>query len=280
MRICIQSGTPLSQSALYKPYHDSLLRHAHRVASPGTTVEFPNLGKQYPGAARSRTHLHLVQHETIKSALRAQDAGYDVFVTQCLDLGYHELREMVKIPVVFMTQATLAFYSQLAPNFAFLVNSERLLHYFGELADRYKARERMVPGSFVSFAFTDYANLWNQPQPFIDAYLQVAGRLADQGAWLKLSGWYRLNSAAPFDDVQPAIAALHQQFAGRCVWGSDWPHTRYFEPGVPGPVPGYADLMAPARATLQSMVGADAWQHTLQAALPSQRTPSESAPPH
>ena len=94
MRICIQSGTPLSQSALYKPYHDSLLRHAQRVASPGTTVEFPNLGKQYPGAARSRTHLHLVQHETIKSALRAQEEGYDVFVTQCLDLGYHELREM------------------------------------------------------------------------------------------------------------------------------------------------------------------------------------------
>ncbi len=182
MRICIQSGTPLSQSALYKPYHDSLLRHAQRVARPGTTVEFPNLGKQYPGAARSRTHLHLVQHETIKSALRAQEEGYDVFVTQCLDLGYHELREMVKIPVVFMTQATLAFYSQLAPNFAFLVNSERLLHYFGELADRYKARERMVPGSFVSFAFTDYANLWNQPQPFIDAYLQAAGKLADQGA--------------------------------------------------------------------------------------------------
>ena len=96
--------------------------------------------------------------------------------------------------------------------------------------------------------------------------LDTLARLADQGAWLKLSGWYRLNSAAPFDDVQPAIAALHQQFAGRCVWGSDWPHTRYFEPGVPGPVPDYADLMAPARAALQSTVGADAWQQTLQVA--------------
>jgi Asp/Glu/hydantoin racemase len=182
MRICVQSGTPLSQSELYKPYHDSLLRHAARVASPGTTVEFPNLGKQYPGAARSRTHLHLVQHETIKAAVRAQAEGYDVFVTQCLDLGYHELREMVDIPVVFMTQATLAFYAQLAPNFAFLVNSERLLHYFGELADRYKVRERMVPGDFVTFAFTDYANLWNQPEPFIKSYQQVAGTLARRGA--------------------------------------------------------------------------------------------------
>jgi len=87
-------------------------------------------------------------------------------------------------------------------------------------------------------------------------------RLADQGAWLKLSGWYRLHSAAPFDDLQPAITALQRQFEGRCVWGSDWPHTRYLEPGVPGPVPAYADLMAPARKAL----GADAWRHTLQAA--------------
>ncbi|OYU86050.1 MAG: hypothetical protein CFE45_25165, partial [Burkholderiales bacterium PBB5] len=86
--------------------------------------------------------------------------------------------------------------------------------------------------------------------------------LADQGAWIKLSGWYRLQSAAPFADLQPAIGALHQQFAGRCVWGSDWPHTRYLEPGVPGPVPSYADLMAPAQAVLS----ADAWRHTLQAA--------------
>jgi predicted TIM-barrel fold metal-dependent hydrolase len=87
-------------------------------------------------------------------------------------------------------------------------------------------------------------------------------RLADQGAWLKLSGWYRLHSAAPFADLQPAITALVQQFDGRCVWGSDWPHTRYLEPGVPGPVPTYVELMAPA----QSALGADAWWHALQTA--------------
>src|SRR4029077_16818376 len=98
--------------------------------------------------------------------MRAQAEGFDVFVTQCLDLGYNELREMVDIPVVFMTQATLAYYSQLAPNFAFLVNGVRLHSLFQELAERYKLKERMAPGGYVDFAFTDYANLWNNPQPF------------------------------------------------------------------------------------------------------------------
>jgi len=182
MKICIQSGTPLGTSDLYRPYYESLLRHAKKVCRPDTVCEFPNLGKSYPGAARSRTHLHFVAHETIKSAMRAEAEGFDVFVTQCLDLAFSELREMVDIPVVFMTQATLAYYSQLAPNFAFLVNGERLHYFFEELAERYKVKERRVPGAYVSFAFTDYANLWNHPQPFIEQFMNAGRELVRRGA--------------------------------------------------------------------------------------------------
>lgn len=219
MKIWLQSGTPLAQSPIYKPYYDSLVKHAKRVARPDTQVDFPDLGRQYPGAARSRTHLHFVAHETIKAAIKAQEEGYDVFVTQCLDLAHEELREMVDIPVVFMTQATLALYSQLAPNFAFLVNSERLLHFFNEMADRYKVRDRMVPGSYVTFAFTDYANLWNSPQPFIAQFLAVAQELAGRGAtafmpaglylsqWLIDQGIREVKGAIVMDPLAAAIKA-------------------------------------------------------------------------
>jgi allantoin racemase len=217
MKIWIQSGTPLAKSDLYRPYHDSLVRHAQRVARPGTVVDFPNLGKNYPGAGRSRTHLHFVAHETIKSALRAQAEGYDAFVTNCLDLAFHELREMVDIPVVFMAQSTLAYYSQLAPNFAFLVNSERLHHYFQEVADRYGIRDRMATGGYVTFAFTDYANLWNQPQPFVEQFMQVAQELVARGAtsffpaglylsqWLIDQGIREVNGAIVMDPLALAI---------------------------------------------------------------------------
>jgi len=182
MKICIQSGTPLGTSEIYRPYYESLVRHAKKVCRPDTVCEFPNLGKAYPGAARSRTHLHFVAHETIKSAMRAETEGFDVFLTQCLDLGFNELRELVDIPVVFMTQATLAYYSQLAPNFAFLVNGERLHYFFEEIGERYKVKDRMVPGGYVSFAFTDYANLWNKPQPFVEEFMKVASDLVRRGA--------------------------------------------------------------------------------------------------
>jgi hypothetical protein len=114
--------------------------------------------------------------------MRAEAEGFDVFVTQCLDLAFSELREMVDIPVVFMTQATLAYYSQLAPNFAFLVNGERLHYFFEELAERYKVKERRVPGAYVSFAFTDYANLWNHPQPFIEQFMNAGRELVRRAA--------------------------------------------------------------------------------------------------
>jgi len=217
MKIWIQSGTPLSKSDLYKPYADSLERHALKVGRPDTSVEFPHLGKEYPGAGRSRTHLHFVQHETIKSAMRAEAEGYDAFITNCLDLGFHELKEMVNIPVVFMTQATLAFYSQLAPNFAFLVNSERLHHFFKEIAERYSVRDRMVPGGWVTFAFTDYANLWNNPETFVRQYLEVAGELTSRGAtalcpaglylsqWLIDQGIREVNGALVMDPLAASV---------------------------------------------------------------------------
>ena len=49
--------------------------------------------------------------------------------------------------------------------------------------------------------------------------------LAAGGAWVKLSGWYRLQAARPYDALHTRIARVAALFGTRCVWGSDWPHT-------------------------------------------------------
>ena len=54
--------------------------------------------------------------------------------------------------------------------------------------------------------------------------------LADGGAWLKLSGWYRLDTAAPFEALHGTIARAATLFGDRLVWGSDWPHTSLGDP--------------------------------------------------
>lgn len=73
-----------------------------------------------------------------------------------------------------------------------------------------------------------------------------AQALADAGAWLKLSGWYRLQAAAPYAALLPTIRRAAALFGPRLVWGSDWPHTSF----APDQMPGYASTLEPARLGL------------------------------
>ena len=57
--------------------------------------------------------------------------------------------------------------------------------------------------------------------------------LAQQGAWVKLSGWYRLGAVHPYAELLPFIRRVYELFEGRCVWGSDWPHTSFAAEAIP-----------------------------------------------
>lgn len=70
--------------------------------------------------------------------------------------------------------------------------------------------------------------------------------LSEAGAWVKLSGWYRLGARAPYDMLLPQIARLAELFGQRLVWGSDWPHTSF----VSEPAPDYASLLSPVEHAL------------------------------
>lgn len=70
------------------------------------------------------------------------------------------------------------------------------------------------------------------------AALQV---LAAHGAWVKLSGWYRLRAEQPCAALQPVVQRLAALFGPRLVWGSDWPHTSF----PPEAMPAYASTWAP-----------------------------------
>jgi predicted TIM-barrel fold metal-dependent hydrolase len=65
--------------------------------------------------------------------------------------------------------------------------------------------------------------------------------LADAGAWIKLSGWYRLQATAPYGALQPLVRRIAECFGERMVWGSDWPHTSF----APQALPAYASLWQP-----------------------------------
>ncbi|MDD0813535.1 amidohydrolase family protein [Curvibacter sp. HBC28] len=75
------------------------------------------------------------------------------------------------------------------------------------------------------------------------------------GAWVKLSGWYRLGAQAPYaaltSSVQRVATLATQAVAAtgeapRLVWGSDWPHTSF----VPEALPAYDSVWQPVLQAL------------------------------
>ncbi len=68
--------------------------------------------------------------------------------------------------------------------------------------------------------------------------------LAAGGAWIKLSGWYRLSAAAPYTALRPHVLRAAAMFGSRMVWGSDWPHTSF----SPAHLPPYASTLLPIRS--------------------------------
>jgi predicted TIM-barrel fold metal-dependent hydrolase len=82
--------------------------------------------------------------------------------------------------------------------------------------------------------------------PDDDPAWAAAAALAAQGAWIKLSGWYRLGDQAPYARLLPAIRRAAALFGPRCVWGSDWPHTAF----APDQLPSYDSMLQPVRAAL------------------------------
>lgn len=84
--------------------------------------------------------------------------------------------------------------------------------------------------------------------PEIHPAWEAAQALAAAGAWIKLSGWYRLSAAEPYTVLQPHIQRVAALFGPRMVWGSDWPHTSF----PPERLPPYESTLLAVRSVLNA----------------------------
>ena len=57
---------------------------------------------------------------------------------------------------------------------------------------------------------------------------QLMLALMAEGAWVKLSGGFRVSKDAAYADTIPFARSLVEAAPERCVWGSDWPHVGFW----------------------------------------------------
>ena len=186
MKIWLQSGSALAADSLTpygRRYEESLARHLKSVARPDTELQvFGIVGTPF-GKDRYHAAFHRVVTLMLESVMRAEPEGFDaVAVLNTFDHGYYELREVLRIPVVFITESTLHLACQLAPRFGFVTHNEAMRLHLAELAARYGLAGRMAGGGSLGLTYADFPKMYEDPAPYLDSFRAAARQVIAQGA--------------------------------------------------------------------------------------------------
>ena len=97
------------------------------VARPDTRCTVHGIGSTPYGKDRFHSAKHKVVTGVIESALQAEPEGYDaVAMINTFDHGYYEFRELMRIPVAFITESTLHLACQMAPKVAVIGHNDQI----------------------------------------------------------------------------------------------------------------------------------------------------------
>jgi allantoin racemase len=181
-KIWCQSSTSIGTANLYKDYDQSLQKHAKKVCGPDTVCEFHGQDKTIPGVDRSYVAWHIAETTLIRNAIRAQRDGFDAFVEiNTIDTGLHELPEVVDIPVIFISQATLYFALMMGSDLAFLTHNEIYYHQMVALSERYHLSQQIIAGGHLDISYQDLGIMWQKPKIYIESFLKEATKIANRG---------------------------------------------------------------------------------------------------
>lgn len=226
---------PFTKNRTYTPPEASLEQYLelHRVLG----IERGVLVQPSVYGTDNSLHLHALK--------QLRDRGYD-YRGVCVvapNIALTELRELheagfrgVRMNLLFrgglQWQDVVGLADKIAGlgwHLQFLINVSDC----GDIMDR--VRDLPVPVVFDHMGHMPAA--LGVEEPGFQRLLQL---VADNNAWVKLSGSYRVTGKQefPYPDVEGIARALVAVNAHRCVWGSDWPH-----PHFPGLMPDDTDLL-------------------------------------
>lgn len=194
MQIWYQSSTSLGVDPIWRPYQESLERHVQKVARPGTKVEVHGVEFTHPLVEQSNYVKYLNQAQIINNAIRADREGYDVFCLGCtLDPGFLEIREVVNIPVAFLSESCFHLASILANKFSLLSYNKSILLALEQKIRQYGLEKQFIPCSPFSLTMPDLLSGFDNPEPIVDAVKQAGREAIERGAGILLSSCNILN---------------------------------------------------------------------------------------
>lgn len=151
IRIWIQSAAPSNDEPKWLPYRESLNRQIQEVKREDTSIEVHGVEFGTELMDQSSYVRFLTRGQIIENAIRAQHEGFDGFSvsnTLDIDLGYHEIRNVVDISVAFLAENCLHLACILADKFTVLCWNKALKSISDRTIRQYGLEQKFVPCDF------------------------------------------------------------------------------------------------------------------------------------
>ena len=195
MRIWLQSGTPLRSEAKWAPYLEAELDHLERCKDPRSEIRLEGVEKPLPSVEASSHSRYLNIAQLLQCGITAQTEGYDVFVMIGLGpAGHDELREQLKIPVVFSEAVAWRIAPWLYGRFAILGHDRNVYFRRVEQVRVAGASDQLVPGGFIDCSVDDILQAFNDSRTIVADLEDCAKRARDSGANVLIPDFNPLNA--------------------------------------------------------------------------------------
>ncbi len=187
MKIWLQSATALGKDPRVSSYEESIKKHAQKVARKSTTVSIHGVDEVLGRSDLYHLAGHIESSWLIQKAWQAEQEGYDAYVQVCtLDPAAHAIREVLQIPTVFVLASSVLLACSLAPTFSFLTHNESLLLRITDRVREYGFATRMTPGGCLNLSHKDFNDMYQNPKPYIDAFIEKGTEVVEKGAGIIL----------------------------------------------------------------------------------------------
>lgn len=164
------------------------------MARPDTKVDIHGVNVSHSTVERSAYTKYPHQAQIMDNALKAEADGYDAFCVACtMDMGFYEIREIVSIPVTFLSESCFHLACLLADKFALLANSESSAKRLSDKAKQYDLQARLIPSPAFNITLLEMVAGFKRPEGIISV-IEKAGHIAiDNGASILLPACNMLN---------------------------------------------------------------------------------------
>jgi len=160
MKIWYQSGLAFERFQSYQKY---LEEHVQAAADPETEIEIYGTVRGGTGVEYRFTE-YFFTREILENALKAEEQGFDAFtIGTTNDAGLLQAREVLKIPVIGITQASLLVACMMGRNFSLITPNEKMIPHFEELVVKYGLRDRLAGIEYMDFEIPELGKVFDNP---------------------------------------------------------------------------------------------------------------------